>query len=346
MTRIKLYPLVLALLLLLPACEKGSALEPPPQPEPPLPAHFPPPVYRYSQNPPNEAGFQLGRRLFYEAILSRDSSLSCGSCHAQVHAFADHNVALSRGVDGRLGKRNSPGLANLIWYPHFNWDGGINHLEIQPLAPLLEPAEMDLALSQALQRLREHPHYPALFKAAFGQEEINSQKFFFALAQFMGALISDQSAYDQYLRGEKELSPLAQEGMVIFDRDCASCHVGPLQSDFSFRVNGLSSAGEDQGRYGITGRPEDKGAFRVPSLRNVALTAPYLHDGSMANLEQLIEAYSSGIRQEPGLDPLLPPGGFGYQAGEKEALLAFLRSLTDWEFVGDHRFSEVQVALE
>lgn len=304
------------------------------------PKHFPEPVYRFENNPVSKAGIELGRRLFYDPILSRDSSISCGTCHAQVHAFADHNVALSTGIEGRMGKRNTPGLANLIWYPAFHWDGGVNHIEIQPFAPITEPTEMDADFGEVLGRLQRHSQYPQLFKAAFGVDTIVSREFFYAVTQFMSTIVSDQSAFDKHIRGEKALNERQLNGLALFNAHCSTCHAGVLQSDFSYRNNGLTPNTQDEGRYLITQDPKDKGAFRVPSLRNVAMTGPYLHDGSIRTLEGVVEAYSNGITSSLLLDPAIPENGFQFTESEKAALVSFLHALTDFEMLGDHSLSE------
>jgi cytochrome c peroxidase len=306
---------------------------------PKVPAHFPERVYTLAGNTPTLAGVELGRKLFYEKILSRDSSISCGTCHAQIHAFADHNMPLSMGVDGRLSVRNTPGLANLMWYPAFHQDGGINHIEIQPFAPITEPVEMDMDFAAALQRLRDHPEYPALFEKAFGSKEITDRPFFLALAQFQSMLVSDQSRYDDWVRGKYTFSEQEMAGKQLFDAHCATCHAGPLQTDFSYRQNGLAPSA-DEGRMRITRNPADAGKFRVPSLRNVALTYPYMHNGKIHSLYGVVDAYSQGVAAVSNLDPAIPQQGFGFNEVEKEALVAFLQTLTDWKFVSDPRFSE------
>lgn len=308
---------------------------------PKVPAHFPARVYTLNGNTPTSAGVELGRRLFYENILSRDSSINCGTCHAQVHGFADHNMPLSAGVDGALSARNTPGLANLMWYPAFHLDGGVNHIEIQPFAPITEPVEMDMDFAVPLQRLRDHPEYPQLFEKAFGSRTITDRPFFLALAQFMSMLVSDQSRYDDWVRGQYTFTPQEWAGKQLFDAHCATCHSGALQTDFSYRQNGLAPSA-DEGRMRITQDPSDAGKFRVPSLRNVALTYPYMHDGSIRSLYGVVDAYSKPIANTGNLDPAIPQQGFGFDEAEKEALVAFLNTLTDWEFVSDPRFSEPQ----
>ncbi len=180
------------------------------------PAHFPQPNYDFSRNPVTEAGFELGRKLFYDPILSRDSSISCASCHRQEFAFADAGKTISPGIVGRLGSRNSPALFNLAWSTSFMWDGGVNHLEVFPLAPITEPAEMDETLVRVMEKLRIHPTYPALFQAAFGPGELTDQRFLFALAQFQLALVSGDSPYDRFIQGKASLPATALKAGICF----------------------------------------------------------------------------------------------------------------------------------
>lgn len=304
-----------------------------------VPAHFPPPVYSFDGNPVTEAGFELGRKLFYDKRLSVDGTVSCGTCHAQVHGFADHNIPLSFGVEGRMGKRNTPGLANLAWIPAFMWDGGINHIEVMPIAPITDHAEMAHDLSRLITYLQSATEYPEAFQKAFGQSTINTQNLLRAIAQFQGSMVSYRSKYDKWLRGELSLTANEEAGRLIFEAKCSSCHPGPLFTDFTYRNNGLDSTFTDQGRMRITLDPQDEGSFRVPSLRNVALTGPYMHDGRFRNLRQVLDHYDHGIVQSPTLDLELLQG-ITLSTDEQDLLIDFLHTLSDFDFISDHRFSE------
>ena len=304
-----------------------------------VPAHFPEPVYQNPENPVTQAGFELGRRLFYDPILSRDNSISCGTCHAQVHAFADHNVRVSTGIEGRVGTRNSPSIVNAAWQTSFMWDGGINHLEVMPFGPINNPLEMDQDLALLMEELRHHPAYPAMFQQAFGSTEITSQRFFLAMAQFQSMLISPNSRYDQYLTGKTSFSPAEERGIALFRTHCTSCHQEPLLTDGTFASNGLDLYSADGGRATITLAPQDSGTFKVPSLRNVALTHPYMHDGRFWSLADVIEHYSTGVQAHPNLDARLG-GNKQFTAAEKADLLAFLQTLTDYTFLSDPRLGE------
>ena len=308
-----------------------------------VPEGWPNPVYTFANNPLSENGFELGRALFYEEMLSRDNTISCGSCHQQFVAFAhaDHN--LSHGIDGLFGIRNAPGLFNLNWNPSFMWDGGVNHIEIQPFAPINNPVEMDGNLNDIIVKLNNSNKYKQLFKNAFGDDSITSQRIFYAITQFQGMLYSYNSKYDYYKRGEVGGEMNAQElsGYNLFVQKCSSCHKEPLFTDYEFRNNGLSVNAilQDTGRSHITGAANDRFKFKTPSLRNVALTAPYMHDGRFNTLDEALNHYTSGIVNYGTLDPILQ-NGITLSVQEKADIRAFLFTLTDYKFVNDQRFKD------
>ncbi len=304
-----------------------------------VPRGWPAPRYDFAGNPVTSAGFALGRRLFYDPILSRDGSIACGNCHQQFAAFAHLDHRVSHGIGGVNGKRNTPGLFNLAWQPDLMWDGSVHHLELQPVAPMSNPVEMGGSLALAVDKLRQDARYPGLFARAFGSPGIDSQRLLRALAQFTGTLVSADSRYDRYVQGREEFTAQERTGLELFRQHCASCHREPLFSDFSYRNNGLDAAPRDGGRAVISGRVEDQGRFRVPSLRNVALTAPYMHDGRYDSLQQVLDHYAVGIQPSPTLDPLLA-NGVALSASQRDALLAFLDTLTDESFIHDRRFAE------
>jgi cytochrome c peroxidase len=330
---------LLAAFAFLQACQKSSVVEVPPFEGMQIPPHFPIPVYDNPENEITQDGFELGRRLFYDPILSRDSSISCGTCHTQVHGFADHNVALSTGIDGRLGTRNTPGLNNLAWQPVFMLDGGVNHLEIMPFSPITEPTEMDETLANVVAKLNASPVYRQHFQVAFGIDSINSKYMFYAIAQFQSMLVSANSKYDKYMRGEEIFTDQEERGLHLFRMHCESCHEEPLTTDYSYANMGLDLHSADAGRARITGNPADSGKFKVPALRNVGLTYPYMHDGRFYTLDMVLDHYSSGIVQNGRLDPRLP-GPLQLSGQEKADIIAFLSTLTDYEFMSDMRFSE------
>lgn len=320
------------------------------KPEPPvyginftIPNGWPHPVYNFQNNTLSDEGFRLGRKLFYETKLSRDNTISCGSCHQQFAGFSHSAHPVSHGIDGLLGNRNAPGLFNLAWHPLFMWDGGVNHIEVQPLGPINNPVEMDETMNNIVAKLSVDPVYLELFTRVFGNPEINSQRIFKAITQFQGMSISSNSKYDKYKRGEDGgvFTQSEKRGMEIFDTKCAVCHTPPLFSDFSFRNNGLSinSHYNDSGRAHITGLPEDRNKFKTPSLRNVEVTAPYMHDGRFKTLKQCLNHYTNEINQTENLDTILTKG-ISLTSQESQDIINFLETLTDDEFLRDSRFSD------
>lgn len=303
------------------------------------PDHFPTPVYAFDKNQLTQEGFELGRKLFYDPILSRDSSISCASCHNQSAGFSDPGKAFSTGVNGKSGKRNSPALANLAWYPSFMADGGINHIEVMPIAPITDSLEMNESLANLLEKLNSDENYQKLFNKAFGISEITDQKLLYALAQFMGMMISADSKYDNYLKGETKFTDSELRGYKLFQQNCASCHSGPLLTNFSFKNNGLDLNAEDPGRERVTLNAQDHGKFRVPNLRNVELTYPYMHDGRFATLSEVIDHYTDGIQPTASLaDELQTP--IVLTKSEKEDLLKFLTTLTDYNYITNPMFAQ------
>ncbi|QMU29121.1 cytochrome-c peroxidase [Adhaeribacter radiodurans] len=306
--------------------------------------HFPDPVYQYQNNPLTKAGFELGRKLFYDPILSEDNSVSCGSCHKQFAGFADLEHSVSHGLNNQLGTRNTPALANLRWNPDFFWDGGVNHLELVPLAPITNLLEMGTNLSLVIRKLNRDPKYVTQFRKVFHQDTINSQQLFKALTQFIGEMVSANAPYDQYVNGKTDaLTEEQKQGLLVFEAKCSTCHKPGLFTDHSFRNNGLDSEfKKDLGRKIITEQPSDLGKFRVPSLRNVAVSSPYMHDGRFRTLAQVLEHYDKGVKTSATLDPLLGGSrlGIALSKEEKKQLLAFLEALTDKTFITDPRFAD------
>lgn len=302
-------------------------------------SYFPSPVYTFGENELRRSRFDLGKDLFYSKDLSSDNTISCASCHAQTHGFADHNVALSAGVDGQLGTRNAPPIFNMAWQPHFMWDGGVNHLEIFSLAPITNPVEMNLPMDALIDKLNESEVWKEKFKVAYNVNEINDHVLFKALAQFMALIISDNAKYDAVRRGDKQFTSIESQGYSLFQQKCANCHTEPLFTDYSFRNNGLDSQFTDEGRAKITLQTEDLGKFKVPTLRNIAVTYPYMHDGRFFTLNEVLDHYASGIQHSETLDTSLE-NGISLTSNEKSALIAFLNTLTDYEMMNDPFFAE------
>lgn len=307
-----------------------------------LPKHFPPLIYNLDNNPITQAGFDLGKKLFNDPILSRDGSVACSNCHAQAVAFADPQHRLSVGVDNLIGIRNAPPLANLAFFEAYFWDGGVTHLDFVPINAIESEFEMGEKLIGVVHKLNRHSQYPSLFQEAFEyQDTINAPRLLHALSQYMNLLISADAKYDQYVRNEIALTAGELAGLAIFEKKCASCHSGALFTNQQYANNGLDSAFNDRGRALISEGMEDVGKFRVPSLRNVGLTAPYMHDGRFASLEEVLEHYNAGIIRSSTLAPQLQKAG---QLGipltpqEKDQLIQFLMTLTDYEFISNELF--------
>ena len=304
-----------------------------------IPKGFPKPVYSFKNNRITPEGFLLGRKLFHDPILSRDSSTSCSSCHQRIAAFAHIDHTLSHGINGLIGKRNVPAIQNGIWQSHFMWDGGINHIEVQPLAPITGPHEMDESLPNVILKLQRNPVYVGLFRKAFQDTLVTSERMLKALAQFTGLMISGNSRYDRFSRGEDTLSDVELNGLKLFRTRCENCHREPLFTDNSFRNIGLKpdSSLKDSGRAAITGIPSDFMKFKVPGLRNVEMTYPYMHDGRFRKLQHVLNHYAEGNFFTTNVDSTIVRN-VGLSDKEKSDLIAFLKTLTDREFLYDRRF--------
>jgi cytochrome c peroxidase len=305
------------------------------------PVDFPQPSYHFSTNEVTEPGFELGRKLFYEPRLSRNNTISCGSCHIQSSAFTQHGHDVSHGIDDRLGTRNSPPIMNLAWMPTFFWDGGVFDLDLQPVVPITNHVEMDETIPNVLTKLRNHATYPGLFQKAFGDTAITTARLMKALSQFMLLCISDQAKYDSVVRYKSaSFSATEQRGYELFKQNCNSCHKEPLFTDFSFRNNGIAiGLNDDQGRYLVTLNGSDKYKFKVPSLRNIEYTGPYMHDGRFITLDAVLEHYRQGVHSTPNVDPLIA-SGITLSNEEKSDLIAFLKTLNDRKFLTNKMLAE------
>ncbi len=318
---------------------------------PPYPLQIPNSFgHRYTipaDNPMTVEGVALGRYLFYDSLLSKNNTISCSNCHRQALAFTD-GFNLSIGVSGRPTSRNSMSLANLLWVRDFFWDGHSKTLEAQALIPLAHPDEMGLAPEKAAQKLQQTTFYPKRFQKAFGTDQITPELLAKALAQFERTLISANSSYDQHLAGTYTLTPAEKRGMDLFMRgtsrdqnirgaNCAHCHGGAQFFQNRFHNNGLDASPLDPGRQEVTGFDEDFARFRVPTLRNIALTAPYMHDGRFKTLEEVANHYSDHIAPSNTLSADLR-GMISLTAQERKDLVAFLHTLTDQDFIRNPAF--------
>jgi cytochrome c peroxidase len=305
-------------------------------------------------------GASLGRFLFYDPILSRDSTISCASCHKQAVAFGDSNIAFSKGIGGTLQKRNTPPLFNLLWSPGFFWDGRAADIESQVSHPLRQHDEMNMQWSEVVNRLRSSKFYRAKFRQVFGSDNIDSTLISDAIGQFERTIISCNSKYDRVLQGRSAFSEDESKGFVLINDmtkgDCLHCHTtdsDPLGTTFAFSNNGLDTnlnplLYKDKGRGGITNITSDYGKFKIPSLRNVGLTAPYMHDGRFKTLEEVLNFYSDGVNMCANIDSKME---FANQHGthltslEKKQIIAFLHTLTDSALIYDKRFSNPFVKI-
>jgi len=305
-----------------------------------VPPNWPQPRYDFKHNPLTREGFLLGRKLFFDERLSKDATISCASCHQQFGAFSTYEHNLSHGVDNSLTTRNAPALQNLAWQSAFMWDGGINHLDLQPFAPLTAPNEMGETLAGALRKLQQDTSYTAMFAAAFGDSAITTQRMNKALSQYMLMLVSCNSKYDKVMRGEASFIMPEQLGYAIFKQKCSACHSEPLFTDLSYRNTGLpvDNTLNDYGRMKITGDKKDSLKFKVPSLRNVAITYPYGHDGRFFTLLNVFEHYRKNMVVSPLTDSLLQHKMplSNYEIGQ---LTAFLYTLTDTTFLKNPLFA-------
>ena len=304
-----------------------------------------------SNNPLTEEGIALGKKLFFDTILSKDNTQSCATCHDPKRAFTDE-TRFSDGVDGNFGNRNSMPIFNLAWNfdDRFTWSGKEISLERQALEPVRNPIEMHSNWNNVAKKIKEHSEYPTLFKEAFGNTKIDSTLITKALAQFERTLISGDSKFDQYLLGKTTLTSEEQNGFDVFmdetRGDCFHCHGSnnnPLWTDNKFHNNGLDAVFTDLGLGEVTGDPNDNGKFRSPSLRNLKFTAPYMHDGRFATLDEVINHYSSGLKSSSTIDPLMKKvsqGGVNLSNNDKADLKAFLLSLSDNNFVTNPNFQE------
>jgi cytochrome c peroxidase len=322
--------------LVLVSCDYSTS----PEPDEPIlkvPVGFPAPVFPVD-NQLTEERWALGKKLFYDHVLSSDQSISCASCHKPELGFSD-DVALSFGVQNRIGVRNAPTLANVAYHPYYTREGGVRTLEMQILVPVQEHAEFDHNILLIAERLQKDSAYVQLSRIAYGRDP-DPFVITRAIACFERTLLSGESPYDKFIQGD--ISALSQEevqGMNLFFSDrlaCSACHHGFNFTDYSFQNNGLYEEYADPGRFRLTHHEEDIALFKVPTLRNVAVTAPYMHDGSFYSLDAVVDHYNLGGMNHPHKSPFIKPLHLSMQ--EKKALVSFLRSLTDEHFIDNPKF--------
>ena len=312
-----------------------------------VPENFPDLVYDIEANPPTQLGFELGKKLFYDGKLSSNGFISCGFCHEQNFAFTHHGHQFSHGVDDLEGTRNTPAIANMAFFNEFAWDGATSHLDLFPIIPITNEVEMGETMTGVINKIIADSEYQQQFENAFEEGGVNAENFLKALSQFMVMMISSNSKYDKFVRNEEggELTEVEASGLTVFQQKCATCHATDLFTDGSFRNNGLPPNPQlnDVGRAEVSGSINDNYKFKVPSLRNVALTAPFMHDGRFGSLESVLNFYTNGVVDSETLDDSLRTYdrlGIALHNEEKEGLLAFFELLTDETFINDERFSE------
>lgn len=297
------------------------------------PYNFPDIEYNFSNNPIDENKISLGRSLFYDPILSKDSAISCASCHSSFNAFAHTDHSLSHGINDSIGRRNAPALFNLAWHKSFMWDGAINHLDMQSLAPMTSELEMGESLEHILVKLRRSNYYKKKVYDAYNDSIIDTPKMLKSLSQFLLTLISSNSKFDKVLIGEKQFTDKEKKGYLIYQNNCAQCHTQPLFSSYDFETNGLAidTTLNDYGKFEISGNPKDSLLFKIPSLRNLSYTYPYMHDGRFNSLNQVINHYDTDTVLFQSIQ---------LNQTQKVDLISFLLTLNDSIFVFDqkHRF--------
>ncbi|HIF15040.1 MAG TPA: cytochrome-c peroxidase [Bacteroidetes bacterium] len=300
------------------------------------PDYFPDPNYNFDRNPLAKEKIELGRYLFYDPILSQDNSISCASCHSPYNAFSHTDHDLSHGINDQIGTRNAPALFNLAWQRSFMWDGAVNHLDMQPLAPISHPKEMNENINNVVAKLQNSELYPNLFFRAFGDSIITGENALKAIAQFQLTLISANSKYDQVKKGSAKFTDQESSGYILFSNNCRSCHSEPLFSSYDFAGNGLpvDTSLNDYGKWMITKNSKDSLLFKIPSLRNLSYTFPYMHDGRFKKLRQVLNHYTSDLSQSKALSEKLKNPVI-LSSNEKADLIAFLLTLNDEKFIFD-----------
>lgn len=297
------------------------------------PQHFPDPFVSFDSNALTPDKVALGRLLFFDPMLSLDETISCASCHSPYNAFAHTDHALSHGIRDQIGQRNAPALFNLAWKNTLMWDGAANHIETQALAPLTNEKEMGEDLAHVLSKLQASSFYPQKFLSVFGDSIIQSQSLLKALASFQLSLISANAKYDQVQLGELEFTDQELNGERLFMQHCNACHTAPLFSNDLFKQNGLQldPTLNDLGRMVVTMDPKDSLKFKVPSLRNLSYSYPYMHDGRFNKLNEVIAHYTSLSRNNLTSNELAQP--ITLTENDKVDLVAFLLTLNDKDFI-------------
>ena len=304
-----------------------------------IPENWPAPNYDFSKNPLDKNKIELGRFLFYEPMLSHNGVVSCASCHSPFSSFTHIDHSLSHGIYDSIGTRNSPALINLAWQKAFMWDEAINNLDMQALAPISHPSEMGSNIQEVVSKLNNNTFYKVLFYKAFNDSEATGERTLKSISQFLLTLVSANSKYDRVLKGDESFTAQEQNGYLLFKANCSSCHKEPLFTSGEKANNGLplDTTLNDFGRMKITHNSSDSLLFKIPTLRNIEFTYPYMHDGRFKKLSDVINHYTKGIQHSKTLAAQLN-NPIVLSSNEKVDLISFLLTLSDKEFVFNPRF--------
>ncbi|MEJ5049331.1 cytochrome c peroxidase [Chryseobacterium culicis] len=304
-----------------------------------VPIGFPETKYNFKENPLSAEVYNLGKKLFHDPILSRNNTISCTSCHTQEMSFAhvDHN--LSHGIEDKFGKRNAPALINLAWMDQFMWDGRINDIHVLSVSPINDSVEMDESLDNIKKKLKASDYYLSLFREAYGDEQITNARILRSLSQYLLMLVSANSKYDRVQRGTEQFTEDEQKGYEIFKANCSSCHTEPLFTTNRFENNGLpvDKNLKDYGVYQVTQKKEDRFKFKIPTLRNISYTYPYMHDGRFESLQEVIEFYNTQKNKNASFQNKALKS-LNLQKEDISRLIQFLNTLNDKEFTRNEFF--------
>lgn len=303
------------------------------------PKKWPKPVYNFTNNSLDKTKIKLGRILFYDPILSKNNTISCANCHSPYNAFTHVDHALSHGIGDSIGIRNSPALMNLAWHKSFMWDGAVNHLDMQALSPISHLDEMGETIENVVLKLQQSNGYKRLFYKAYGDSLATGERVLKSISQFMLTLVSSNSKYDSVINMKASFSIQEKKGYTIFLKNCSSCHTEPLFTNLNFENNGLSLDKDlkDYGRIKVTQSAKDSLKFKVPTLRNIEFTYPYMHDGRFKTIGEVLNHYTDGIIHYKTLSQLLQKK-IKLNADEKVDLTTFLLTLTDKSFLFNPKF--------
>ncbi|WP_262148218.1 cytochrome-c peroxidase [Chryseobacterium foetidum] len=305
------------------------------------PSYFPKPVYDFKKKPLKKATIELGRKLFYDPILSRNNTISCSSCHNSNQAFSHAGNHLSKGIEDGIGDRNSPAIFNLAWQKNFMWDGVIPNIDAQALAPINHPAEMGEDINTAVRKLNKSKEYRTLFYKSFGDSVATSERLMKALSQFQLTIVSANSKYDKVKQKKAQFTDSEKKGYHLYQQNCSSCHSEPLFSTYGFANNGLPADPklDDHGKWNKSFEPADQWMFKIPSLRNLGYTYPYMHDGRFKTLDEVLDHYEKGIVKSATLAKQLEkPVVFNVK--ERKDLLSFLATLNDSTLVSNQNYQK------